>query len=367
MHEAFQEQAAAKSAPKIGGVWKLNTQLSDPPRVPGQSDGGPNPVEGSGRRGGGGMVPGGGVGGMGRGGGGVPVGGQRGEGPGRGIDPEKLKAARALIEELLTAPAMLTVADADGSVSFTEADGRTRTYKTDNRKEKHQATNATVETRARWEEGSLVIETDLGNGLKATQTYSVGADPASTDRPHQARRRPRPHVPPAPPAPDRLRRRDPGRPTIGRRSVNETPPDYRWRREVNGERAPGGEYECVSGYGHACVVRGSLESGPGDAIDRLFAAGGIAHGLPGGPINGPQAFRPVFTAFRGAFPDIHFDIERTVVDGELVAVHCRVSGTHTGATLGVAPTGGRRLILAAWLSPESPGGSSRKAGIALTS
>jgi hypothetical protein len=174
---AAQEKAAAKdapNAPKIGGVWKLNAQLSDPPRIAGQGDG-PNPVAEGGRRGGG-MMPGGGVGGMGRGGG-VPVGGQRGERPGGGIDPEKLKAARALIEELMTPPAMLTVADTDGSVAFTEADGRTRTYKTDNRKEKHQATNATVETRARWEEGSLVIETDLGNGLKATQTYSVGADP----------------------------------------------------------------------------------------------------------------------------------------------------------------------------------------------
>jgi hypothetical protein len=173
VNAAFQEQAAAKPAPKIGGVWKLNTQLSDPPHVPGQ-DSGPNPVADGGRRGGG-MVPGGGVGGMGRGGG-VPIGGQR-EGPGRGIDPEKLKAARALIEELLTAPTMLTVAEVDGAVTFTEADGRTRTYKTDNRKEKHQATNATVETRARWEEGSLVIETDLGNGLKATQAYSVGDNP----------------------------------------------------------------------------------------------------------------------------------------------------------------------------------------------
>jgi hypothetical protein len=173
---ASQEKAAVAGIPKIGGVWKLNSQLSDPPRMPGQGEGGPNPVADGGRRGGGGMVPGGGVGGMGRGGG-VPVGGQRGDGPGRGIDPEKLRAARALIEELMTPPAMLTIGDTDGSVTFTEADGRTRTYKTDNRKEKHQATNATVETRARWEEGSLVIETDLGSGLKATQTYSVGADP----------------------------------------------------------------------------------------------------------------------------------------------------------------------------------------------
>jgi hypothetical protein len=165
-----------KQSPKIGGIWKLNSQLSDPPRTAGQGDDGQNPVADGGRRGGG-MIPGGGVGGLGRGGGGVAVGGQRGDGPGGGIDPEKLRAARALIEELMTAPVMLTIADVDGAVTFTEADGRTRTYKTDNRKEKHQVTNATVETRARWEEGSLVIETDLGEGLKATQTYSVGADP----------------------------------------------------------------------------------------------------------------------------------------------------------------------------------------------
>jgi len=167
----------AKETPKIGGVWKLNAQLSDPPRTGGQGDGGPNPVADGGRRGGG-MIPGGGVGGLGRGGGGgVPVGGQRGDGPGRGIDPEKMKAARAVIEELMTPSATLTISDADGAVTFTESDGRTRTYKTDNRKEKHQAANATVETRARWEEGSLVIETDLGEGLKVTQTYSAGADP----------------------------------------------------------------------------------------------------------------------------------------------------------------------------------------------
>lgn len=170
--------AQAKEAPKIGGVWKLNPQLSDPPRAAGPADDGQNPVAGTGRRGGGGMIPGGGVGGLGRGGAaGVPVGGQRGEGPGRGIDPEKLKAARAVLEELMTPSAMLTINDADGAVTFTEADGRTRTYKTDNRKEKHQVTNGTVETRTRWEEGSLVIETDLGEGLKLTQTYSAGADP----------------------------------------------------------------------------------------------------------------------------------------------------------------------------------------------
>jgi predicted ester cyclase len=49
----------------------------------------------------------------------------------------------------------------------------------------------------------------------------------------------------------------------------------------------------------------------------------------------------VFKLFRGAFPDIHIDVEKTVVEGDYVTVMCRVTGTHTGATLGFPPTGRR--------------------------
>lgn len=75
-----------------------------------------------------------------------------------------------------------------------------------------------------------------------------------------------------------------------------------------------------------------------EAIDRLFAADGMVHGLPGSPLRGPEAFKALFKAFRGAFPDMHITIERTVIQGELVAAHCRVTGTYKEATLGVAPT-----------------------------
>jgi steroid delta-isomerase-like uncharacterized protein len=75
-----------------------------------------------------------------------------------------------------------------------------------------------------------------------------------------------------------------------------------------------------------------------DAIDRLFAADGLAHGLPGGPLRGPAAFRAIFNTFRGAFPDIRITVERTVTQGEFVAAHCRVTGTYRNATLGIAPT-----------------------------
>jgi steroid delta-isomerase-like uncharacterized protein len=76
-----------------------------------------------------------------------------------------------------------------------------------------------------------------------------------------------------------------------------------------------------------------------ETIDRLLAADGLAHGLPGGPMRGPDAFRAHFRMFRGAFPDIHVAVERTITEGEFVVAHCRVTGTHQGDTLGFPPTG----------------------------
>jgi steroid delta-isomerase-like uncharacterized protein len=77
-----------------------------------------------------------------------------------------------------------------------------------------------------------------------------------------------------------------------------------------------------------------------DAIDRLFAVDGLAHGLPGGvALRGPADFKPFFRSFRGAFPDIRVEVIRSVTEGDMVAVHCRVIGTHTGDTLGMAATG----------------------------
>jgi predicted ester cyclase len=77
------------------------------------------------------------------------------------------------------------------------------------------------------------------------------------------------------------------------------------------------------------------------SIDRIMASDALAHGLPGGTCCGPAAFRPVFQTFRGAFPDIHIEIEQSVSEGDKVAVYCRVTGTHTGDGLPIAPTGKR--------------------------
>jgi steroid delta-isomerase-like uncharacterized protein len=78
-----------------------------------------------------------------------------------------------------------------------------------------------------------------------------------------------------------------------------------------------------------------------EMIDRLFAADGVAHGLAGGSVlRGPAEYKPFFHKFRGAFPDIQVEVLRTVTQGEMIAVHCRVLGTHKGETMGKA-TGNR--------------------------
>jgi steroid delta-isomerase-like uncharacterized protein len=78
------------------------------------------------------------------------------------------------------------------------------------------------------------------------------------------------------------------------------------------------------------------------AIDRLMSPSAKFHGLPssdGEPIVGPAAFKPFFQSFRQAFPDIKVRVLRTVCEGDMVACHCGVTGTHSGPGLGVEPTG----------------------------
>ena len=75
-------------------------------------------------------------------------------------------------------------------------------------------------------------------------------------------------------------------------------------------------------------------AGDESAIDRLMAPGAKFHGLPTAdapPIIGPAAFKPLFREFRVAFPDLKIKLLRIVCEDSLVASHCLVSGTHTGA------------------------------------
>jgi predicted ester cyclase len=76
-----------------------------------------------------------------------------------------------------------------------------------------------------------------------------------------------------------------------------------------------------------------------ESIDLLMAPYGVAYGLPGGPIQGPTAFKSLMRTFRDALGGISIEVVRTVTEGDTVAAHCHVTAQHSGAALGAAGTG----------------------------
>lgn len=81
--------------------------------------------------------------------------------------------------------------------------------------------------------------------------------------------------------------------------------------------------------------------GRAESIDALFAEDGISHGLgeAGVEVRGPAAFKPFLERLRGAFPDIHFTVEDTLVEGDRVAARWRAAMTHRGDQLGLPASG----------------------------
>ena len=138
--------------PVLSGAWSIDKTLSTAPGSVGMPDDGtdgPGPGGGGRRRGGG---PGGGFpGGMGGGGGRGAPGGIRGR-------EEDRAARRALLEELIALPPKFTIAQDGDKVVFIEPDGVVRTFVVNDKAEKHQLQNGTIETKSRWDGNALEME-----------------------------------------------------------------------------------------------------------------------------------------------------------------------------------------------------------------
>jgi predicted ester cyclase len=74
------------------------------------------------------------------------------------------------------------------------------------------------------------------------------------------------------------------------------------------------------------------------AIDEMFAEDGVEHGLGAEPIVGPENFKTFHRAFVSAYPDLKVHVEDTIVEGDKIAVRCRVTGSHSGQGIGITPT-----------------------------
>jgi steroid delta-isomerase-like uncharacterized protein len=82
------------------------------------------------------------------------------------------------------------------------------------------------------------------------------------------------------------------------------------------------------------------------AIGRMLHPQCKVHGLTetGDPLEGPAGFEGFHTSFRGAFPDIHVDIEDIVAEGDKVAIRWKATMTHLGDHLGF-PASGKKAEL----------------------
>jgi steroid delta-isomerase-like uncharacterized protein len=55
-------------------------------------------------------------------------------------------------------------------------------------------------------------------------------------------------------------------------------------------------------------------------------------------VRGRDAARQTMQMYQGAFPDLHFEIEQMLGSGNHVVTRWRVTGTHRGEFMGIAPT-----------------------------
>lgn len=90
-----------------------------------------------------------------------------------------MKEAMEAMRELMTPTGHWVIKEEDGgAIVFNSAEGRSVRYVANNKKEKHQLANGTIETKTRWDNGRLRQEIELSTGMKAVRVFAVSADEA---------------------------------------------------------------------------------------------------------------------------------------------------------------------------------------------
>ena len=82
------------------------------------------------------------------------------------------------------------------------------------------------------------------------------------------------------------------------------------------------------------------ESGDLDALDDVIAPDAVDHD-PYNPHGreGLEGLKRMISMYREAFPDVSFEIEDQLAEGDKVATRWKASGTHQGELMGTPPTG----------------------------
>ena len=73
-------------------------------------------------------------------------------------------------------------------------------------------------------------------------------------------------------------------------------------------------------------------------VDELVAPNGISHHLSWGTPANRMGLKQLIAMFRTAFPDLLCTIEDEIIQGDKIAAHWTMRGTHQGQFLGNPPT-----------------------------
>ena len=85
-----------------------------------------------------------------------------------------------------------------------------------------------------------------------------------------------------------------------------------------------------------CFNQGNLA-----VAEELIAPNMVDHTPPPGIPQGIEGFKQIVTMIRTAFPDVHFQMEDVIAEGDKVVGRITFQGTHQGDFMGLPATGKR--------------------------
>lgn len=91
----------------------------------------------------------------------------------------------------------------------------------------------------------------------------------------------------------------------------------------------------------------AFEKGNLAVLDEIVAPNQVNGGpgaLPGMP-SGPEGSKMLVSAYRNAFPDLHFTIEEQIAEGNTVVTRWSAHGTHQGELGGLPATGKVAIVV----------------------
>lgn len=90
------------------------------------------------------------------------------------------------------------------------------------------------------------------------------------------------------------------------------------------------------------IFEEGLNAGKVDVFDETHAEDCVWHGPGGRELRGRAAVKDMVSGYMTAFPDMRMTIQHEVAEGNQIAIHWRVTGTHKGP-LGEAPATGKKV------------------------